>query len=63
VEKKLISKMIRKCFKQYYETDLMPINEKQLEELTNQILQTIEEEPVADLYEVVNDIVYEFLTD
>jgi hypothetical protein len=40
----------------------MPINEKQLEELTNQILQTIEEEPVADLYEVVNDIVYEFLT-
>jgi hypothetical protein len=62
VDKKLISKMIKNCFKQYYEPDSMPIGEKELEELINRILQTNAEEPTADLYEVVNDTVYEFLT-
>jgi hypothetical protein len=54
--------MIKNCFKQYYEPDSMPIGEKELEELINRILQTNAEEPTADLYEVVNDTVYEFLT-
>ncbi|CAH2716363.1 hypothetical protein BACCIP111895_03548 [Neobacillus rhizosphaerae] len=62
MEKKLINKMIVNCFKQYYESDSMPIGEKDLEELTKRIFQIKEEEPTADLYEVVNDIVYEFLT-
>lgn len=62
MEKKLITKMIKNCLKQYYESDSMPIGEKELEEMTNRILQTKEEEPTADLYEVVNDMVYEFLT-
>lgn len=62
MEKKLIMKMIKKCFKQYYETDSMAIGEKDLEELTNRIFQIKEAEPSADLYEVVNDTVYEFLT-
>ncbi|MDQ0197403.1 YqzH family protein [Neobacillus ginsengisoli] len=62
MEKKLITKMIKNCLKQYYESDTMPIGEKDLEELTNLILKTKEAEPAADLYEVVNDMVYEFLT-
>jgi hypothetical protein len=62
MEKKLISKMIKNCFKQYYEPDSIPIDDIELEELTKRILQTKEEDPAADLYEVVNDLVYELLT-
>jgi hypothetical protein len=62
MEKKLINKMILNCFKQYYKNESMPIGDKDLEELTNRIFQIKEEEPTADLYEVVNDTVYEFLT-
>lgn len=62
MEKKLIVKMIKNCFKQYYEPDSMLLSEQDLEELTKRILQTKAEEPAADLYEVINDLVYEFLT-
>jgi hypothetical protein len=62
MDKRLISKMIINCFKQYYGTVSMPIGEKDLEVLLKQIFQTKEAEPHADLYEVVNDTVYEFLT-
>lgn len=62
MEKKLICKMIKKCFTQYYEADTLPMNEQELEELTKQIFQIKKEEPAADLYEVVNEKVYEFLT-
>ncbi|MDN3016613.1 YqzH family protein [Paenibacillus sp. BSR1-1] len=62
MEKKLVVKMIKNCFKQYYEADSLPVDEKDLEALVNRILQTKDEEPTADLYEVVNDTVYEFLT-
>ncbi len=61
MERKLIIKMIRNCFKQYYEGDSIPIGDKELEELINRIFQTKEDEPAADLYEVINDAVYEFL--
>ncbi|EKN69694.1 hypothetical protein BABA_09716 [Neobacillus bataviensis LMG 21833] len=63
MEKKLVVKMIRNCFKQYYEGDAMPIGEQDLEELTRRVFQIKEEEPTADLFEVVNDAVYEFLAD
>ncbi|MEH7073934.1 YqzH family protein [Neobacillus drentensis] len=62
MDKKLVVKMIKNCFKQYYKEDANPIGDKELEELTNRILQLKEDEPTADLYEVVNDTVYEFLT-
>ncbi|MEH7308265.1 YqzH family protein [Neobacillus drentensis] len=62
MDKKLVVKMIKNCFKQYYEADSMPIGEKDLEELTKRIFQLKEEEPTADLYEVINDTVYEYLT-
>jgi hypothetical protein len=62
MDKRLISKMIVNCFKQYYGTESMPIAEKDLDALIKKIFQTKEEEPSADLYEVVNDTVYEFLT-
>jgi hypothetical protein len=62
MEKKLIKKMILNCFKQYYETDTIPLNEKDMEGLIGEILKAKEEEPATDLYEVVNDRVYEFLS-
>lgn len=62
MEKKLVVKMIKNCFRQYYEVDSMPISERDLEELAKRILNAKKEEPNVDLYEAVNDAVYEFLT-
>ncbi|MDQ1145163.1 hypothetical protein QE429_001990 [Bacillus sp. SORGH_AS 510] len=62
VEKELIKKMILNCLKQYYSTESMPIGEKDLEDLINRILLVKVEEPKADLHEIINDTVYEFLT-
>jgi hypothetical protein len=63
VEKKLISKMIQNCFKQYYsDADTLPLNNEEMDMLCNQIVKIKSEEPGIDLYEVVNDRVYEFLT-
>lgn len=55
--------MIKNCFKQYYsEVDSLPMNSKDLEELADKIIQIKVEQPAVDLYEAVNDTVYEFLT-
>jgi len=40
----------------------MPNAEKDLEDLINRILLVKVEEPKADLHEIINDTVYEFLT-
>jgi YqzH-like protein len=63
MEKKLIIKMIKNCFKQYYsEIDLLPMTSGDLEELADRIIQMKADQPTVDLYEAVNDTVYEFLT-
>jgi hypothetical protein len=63
MEKKLIIKMIKNCFKQYYsEVDSLPMSRNDLEELAGRIIQIKIEQPNIDLYEAVNDTVYEFLT-
>lgn len=63
MEKKLIIKMIKNCFKQYYsEVDSLPMNSEDLEELADRIIQIKVEQPAVNLYEAVNDTVYEFLT-
>jgi hypothetical protein len=64
MEKKLILKMIKNCFKQYYsEIDSLPISSSDLEALAERIIQIKVEQPAVDLYEAVNDTVYEFLTE
>jgi hypothetical protein len=63
MEKKLIIKMIKNCFKQYYsEIDSLPMSRNDLEALADRIIQIKVEQPTVDLYEAVNDTVYEFLT-
>ncbi|MGG3563461.1 YqzH family protein [Neobacillus rhizosphaerae] len=58
----LIKKMILNCLKQYYSTESMPVGEKDLEGLIGRVLHLKEEDPTANLHEIVNDTVYEFLT-
>lgn len=55
--------MIKNCFKQYYKGNSTPIGDRDLEELVEKILQTKKEEPGTNLYEVVNDTVYEYLAE
>jgi hypothetical protein len=63
MEKKLIIKMVKNCFRQYYsDVDSLPMSERELEKLVVQIITMKTEQPNADLYEVINDTVYEFLT-
>lgn len=63
VEKLFIEKMIENCFKQYgSDMELLPIDAQEMELLYYQVLWGKEAEPEADLYEIVNDAVYEFLT-
>jgi hypothetical protein len=63
MEKKLIIKMIKNCFKQYYsEVDSLPMCSNDLEALAERIIQIKVEQPTVDLHEAVNDTVYEFLT-
>jgi hypothetical protein len=63
VDKKLILKMIQNCFKQYYsDADTLPLNNEDMDMLCSRILKIKSEEPAIDLYEAVNDQVYEFLT-
>ncbi len=63
MDRKLICKMIQNCFKQYYsETDTLPVNKEDMEMLCDEIVKIKSEEPNVDLYELVNDTVYEFIT-
>ncbi len=62
MEKQLIEKMIRNCLYQYQHTeDSVPLSKKDYEELYKQILALYKMDNV-DLHEVVQDVVYEYLT-
>lgn len=57
MEKKLIYKMIRQCFQQYEHE----ASEEDYEKLYKRVVEEVEEAEVA-LYELINDVVYEYLT-
>jgi hypothetical protein len=62
MDKKLIFKMIQNGFKQYHhDLDSIPLNELAYNELHNQIIE-LKKETNADLHDIVNDVIYEFLT-
>lgn len=58
MEKKLIYKMMRQCFQQYEHEASVEDYEKLYEQI---IEKQTQEEPIA-LYELINDVVYEYLT-
>ena len=61
MDKKLIRKMVQKCFLQYRHDDSLPFGEPEFEELYEKIMELKTEEPEADLHDIINDAVYEFL--
>lgn len=63
MDKKLVLKMIKQNFKQYYrDLEVNPLSEEDSELLYNQVTK-LKAETNADLYDIVNDVIYEFLTD
>ncbi|MGG5253707.1 YqzH family protein [Neobacillus sp. SM06] len=63
MDKRLIEKMIQNCLKQYdSDRETLPVGLREMDKLYSQIYAVKAAEPEADLYEIVNDVVYEFLT-
>ncbi len=55
--------MIKNCFKQYYaEGETLPMSTDDLDRLGDRIIELKTEHPSIDLHELINDMVYEFLT-
>ncbi|WP_174734227.1 YqzH family protein [Mesobacillus harenae] len=62
MDEKLLRKMILSCFRQYqHDADSVPLNEAEYEEFIREIMDKQASDPKADLYEIINDIVYEYL--
>ncbi|MFZ3588514.1 YqzH family protein [Bacillus sp. DJP31] len=62
MEKPFIEKMIRNCLYQYQHTvDSVPLSKNDYEELYEQIL-VLYKQDNEDLHEIVQDVVYEYLT-
>jgi hypothetical protein len=61
MDKKLIRKMIQKCFVQYRHDDSLPFSEAEFKEIYEKIVELKKDEPEADLHDIINDAVYEFL--
>ncbi|WML47624.1 YqzH family protein [Neobacillus sp. PS3-34] len=63
MDKKFIFKMIQNCFKQYYaKSENLPLSKDDYEELYERIVLIKEQQPEAELHEIINDSVYEFIT-
>ncbi|MGG7617844.1 YqzH family protein [Bacillus coreaensis] len=58
MEKKLIYKMIRQCFQQYEHE----VSEEDCEKLYERIVEEQAQEDQVPLFELINDAVYEYLT-
>jgi hypothetical protein len=58
MEKKLIYKMIRQCFQQYEHE----ASEEDYQKLYDRIIEKKTQEEPITLYELINDVVYEYLT-
>ncbi|MGE8204428.1 YqzH family protein [Heyndrickxia sp. NPDC080065] len=63
MDKKFIFKLINQCFKQYhYEMQTYEINEEDYEALYKEILEEKQKDPDTGLHDLVNDVVYAYLT-
>lgn len=55
--------MIENIFKQYYQNgENLPLTESDYDRLCAEILSVKATEKDADLYDIINDVVYEFLS-
>lgn len=62
MDKELIRKMLQKCFVQYHHEGSLPFGEAEFDEIHIKIVEQKKEEPEADLHDIINDAVYEFLS-
>jgi hypothetical protein len=63
VENIFLKKMIRNCFVQYqHDFESVPLSEQDYKELIEEVELVMKEDPEADVFEVVNDAVYEYLS-
>jgi hypothetical protein len=63
MDKKFILKMVHQSFKQYHrDLRIDPLQEEEYVKLYEQII-LIKEKTNADLHDIVNDVIYEYLTD
>lgn len=62
MDKELIRKMLQKCFVQYRHEGSLPFSEAEFDEIHIKIVEQKKEEPEADLHDIINDAVYEFLS-
>lgn len=61
MDKKLIRKMVQKCFVQYRHDESLPFGEAEFEEIYEKIVKLKDEESETGLHDIINDAVYEFL--
>jgi hypothetical protein len=62
MDKKFILKMVQHSFKQYHrDLEIDPLLEIEFVQLYEQIV-LIKEKTNADLHDIVNDVIYEYLT-
>ncbi len=61
MDRKLIFKMIQTCLKQYNES--ISIDSVEFEEMYKKINLRKHEEKEIDLYDIVNDVLYGYITD
>lgn len=59
MNEKLIQKMLDKCFQQYQYT---PSSKEDYDILITRIQDTVRTTPHVDVYEAIEDIVYEYVT-
>jgi hypothetical protein len=63
MDEKFIFKMVQQSFKQYHrDLRIDPLQEEEYVNLYEQII-LIKEKTNADLHDIVNDVIYEYLTD
>ncbi|MBU8879241.1 hypothetical protein BGM26_09625 [Bacillus sp. FJAT-29790] len=63
MDRKLIFKMVENCLKQYNQNGLFSADSKEYDEIYHKILALKSKEKESTLHDIVNDVVYGFLTD
>ncbi|MCA1030631.1 hypothetical protein LCL95_06185 [Bacillus timonensis] len=63
MDEKLLQKMIRNCFYQYnHDLSSVPLTQRDYEELYRRIKEELAIHASEDLHDIINNVVYEFLT-
>ncbi|MDQ0161443.1 YqzH family protein [Bacillus alveayuensis] len=62
MDTKMMKKMIQRSFHQYGCDSFAPLSEEEYERLIKRVLEKKEKEPKEEWYEMVEDIVYEYIT-